>query len=377
MIYLDNAATTFPKPCAVAREMTRCLREWGGNPGRSGHPLSIAAAEAVFSVREELAGFFGLSHAENIVFTQNCTHALNLVISGIGRYGDHFLISNLEHNSVLRTVDQLCRLRGMTYDMFDALGSDESVLEQIEYKCKPRTRAVITVHASNVCPRRLPIRSIGARCRARGILLIVDAAQSAGIYDISIPRDGISVLCAPGHKGLYGPQGSGFAAFADDFDFDQLLPSLYGGNGRNSAQREMGQEPPDSYEAGTVSTPAIVGLGAGVRFVKRLTRARIEESEHQLFRYAVRLIQDIPRTFLYMPEASEGSLLLLGFEGASPSVISDRLGALGICTRAGLHCAPTAHEALGTGGDALRVSFSAMNTLDEVVRFAHILESLV
>ncbi len=377
MIYFDNAATTFPKPAAVVREMTRCMREWGGNPGRSGHPLSLAAAEAVYSVREELADFFGLSRSENIVFTQNCTHALNLVISGIGRYGDHFLISNLEHNSVLRTVDQLCRLRGMTYDTFDALGSDECVLAQIEDKRKLRTRAVITVHASNVCPRRLPIARIGKLCRERGILCIVDAAQSAGIYEISVPRDGISVLCAPGHKGLYGPQGSGFAAFADDFDFEQLTPVWYGGNGRNSAAREMGYEPPDSYEAGTVATPAIVGLGAGLRFVKRLTRARIEESEHQLFRHASRLIRELRGVYAYLPEAKEGSLLLLGFDRASPSAVAARLGELGVCTRAGLHCAPTAHEALGTGGDALRVSFSAMNTLDEVTRFAYILESLL
>ncbi|MBQ9747301.1 MAG: aminotransferase class V-fold PLP-dependent enzyme [Clostridia bacterium] len=377
MIYFDNAATTFPKPGAVVREMVRCMREWGGNPGRSGHALSLAASEAIYSVREELASFFGLTRAENIVFTQNCTHALNLVISGIGRYGDHLLISNLEHNSVLRTVDQLCRLRGMSYDVFNGLGSDAELLAEIESKCKPRTRAVITVHASNVCPRRLPIGDIGALCRARGILCIVDAAQSAGIYDISIPRDGISALCAPGHKGLYGPQGSGFAAFADDFDFEMLLPSLYGGNGRSSAERGMGTVAPESYEAGTVATPAIVGLGAGVRFVRRLGTGRIAESEHQLFRYASRLICGIPRAFLYLPEAREGSLLLLGFDGIAPSAVADRLAALGVCVRAGMHCAPTAHEALGTGGDALRVSFSAMNTLDEVTRFAHMLESVV
>ena len=377
MIYFDNAATTYPKPLSVVKEMARCIRDWGGNPGRSGHPLALAASEAVFSVREELAEFFGVKRAENVVFTQNCTHALNLVIGGIGRYGDHFLISNLEHNSVLRTVDQLCRLRGMSYDTFNALGTDAQVLDEIENKFKPRTRAVVTVHASNVCPKRLPIGAIGARCRARGILYIVDAAQSAGIYDISVPRDRISVLCAPGHKGLYGPQGSGFALFADDFDFEMLMPCMYGGNGRNSAERDMGFASPDSYEAGTVATPAIVGLGAGIRFVKRLTRARIEESEHQLFRYASRLLTDMPHTFLYLPEAREGSLLLLGFDRVSPSAVAQKLGELGVCTRAGLHCAPTAHEALATGGDALRISFSAMNTPDEITRFAHILESII
>ncbi len=377
MIYFDNAATTFPKPASVVREMTRCMRDWGGNPGRSGHPLSMAAAEAIFSVRAEISDFFDMEKAENIVFTQNCTHALNLVIAGIGQYGDHFLISDLEHNSVLRTVDNLCRLKGMTYEMFDALQPDTAVLDEIEKKIRTRTRAVITTHASNVCPRRLPIIEIGKLCRERGVLFVVDAAQSAGIYDISMKRDGISALCAPGHKGLYGPQGSGFAAFADDFDFERFYATQYGGNGRNSLERDMGHEPPDSFEAGTIATPAIVGLGAGLRFVRALGREKIEENEHMLYRHAKRLVESLPRVYSYLPEAESGPLLLLGFDGRAPSELAEKLGSLGICARAGLHCAPTAHAALGTGGDALRISFSAMNTLDEVTCFFRTLETFV
>ncbi len=377
MIYFDNAATTYPKPASVMREMTKCMREWGGNPGRSGHALSMAAAEAIFSVRMEIADFFGVRKAEHVVFTQNCTHALNLVIGGIGRYGDHFLISNLEHNSVLRTVDALCKLRGMTYDMFNALQSDDDLLCEIDSKIKPRTRAVITTHASNICPRRLPIAEIGTLCRDRGLLFVVDAAQSAGIYDISVERDGISALCAPGHKGLYGPQGSGFAAFSDDFDFEAFYPTLYGGNGIHSAERDMGHTAPDSFEAGTVSTPAIAGLGAGLRFVKALGRERIEENEHMLYRHAMRLLQDMPRVHPFLPEMPTGSLLLLGFESIPPSIVAEKLADLQICTRAGMHCAPTAHEALGTGGDALRISFSALNTIDEVTKCMRVLEMIV
>ncbi len=377
MIYFDNAATTFPKPPAVVREMTKCMREWGGNPGRSGHPLSMAAAEAVYSARAELADFFELEKPENIVFTQNCTHALNLVLSGIARYGDHFLISNMEHNSVLRTIDNLCRLHGMSYEMFDALQSDEAILHEIDSKIRARTKAVITTHASNICPRRLPISEIGALCCQRNLLFIVDAAQSAGIYEISMKRDHISALCAPGHKSLYGPQGSGFAIFADAFDFEKFCGTIYGGNGRNSLERDMGHESPDSFEAGTLAVPAIVGLGAGVKFVRSIGRARIEEHEHMLYRQAVTLLQDIPRVYHYLPEAESGSLLLLGFDGITPSAIAEKLGDLGICTRAGLHCAPTAHAALGTGGDALRVSFSVMNTTDEVFKFCHILANIL
>ena len=377
MIYFDNAATTFPKPPAVIKDMARCMNEYGGNPGRSGHRLSLAAAEAVFDVRTEIAEFFGITKAENVIFTQNCTGALNLAISGVARKGDHFLISDLEHNSVLRTVANLCRERSMSFDIFHALASDDAVLNEIDKKIRPNTRAVISTHASNICPRRLPIARIGALCRKRKVFYIVDAAQSAGIYDISIIRDGISILCAPGHKGLYGPQGSGFAAFADDFDFSRLKPCAYGGNGKNSAELDMGHEPPESYEAGTIATPAIVGLGAGLRFVREYKREYIEMLENQLCHSAQTMLSEIPHVKIYLPEAQNGSLLLLGFEGISPSEVAEKLSDHGICTRAGLHCAPLAHRALGTGGDALRISFSAMNTHAEVETFAYILQTIL
>lgn len=377
MIYFDNAATTFPKPPSVIKGMLQCMREYGGNPGRSGHRLSLAAAEAVFDVRESLAEFFGIERPENIVFTANCTGALNLAISGIARRGDHFLISDLEHNSVLRTVAGLCRERGMSFDIFHALANDDMILSEIEKKRKPNTRAVICTHASNICPRILPIARIGALCKKAKLLFIVDAAQSAGIYDISVMRDGISILCAPGHKGLYGPQGSGFAAFADDFDFSHFTVSAYGGNGKNSSEIDMGHEPPDSFEVGTLSTPSIVGLGEGLRFVKARRRERIEAFENELFLHARKTLEKIPRVKLYLPDAEKGSLLLLGFEGISPSLIAEKLSDHGICTRAGLHCAPIAHRALGTGGDALRISFSAMNTVAEVEAFAYILQTLL
>ena len=377
MIYFDNAATTFPKPPAVIHEMFRCMKEYGGNPGRSGHRLSLAAAEAVFDTRTLIAEFFGIRKAENVIFTSNCTGALNLAIGGIARKGDHFLISNLEHNSVLRVVSNLCREKGMSFDVFHALASDDAILNEIDKKIRPNTKAVISTHASNICPRILPIARMGALCKKRNVLFVVDAAQSAGIYDISIMRDGISILCAPGHKGLYGPQGSGFAAIADDFDFSRLKPCVYGGNGKNSAEIDMGYEPPDSYEAGTLATPAIVGLGEGIRFVKERKRERIEMLENQLFHSAQKMLSDIPRVKIYLPEATNGSLLLLGFDGISPSEVAEKLSDHGICTRAGMHCAPMAHRALGTGGDALRISFSAMNTSAEVEAFTYILQTIL
>ncbi len=377
MIYFDNAATTFPKPAAVIREMTKCMREYCGNPGRSSHKLALAASEAIYDVRCGIADFFGISKPENVIFTQNATQALNLAISGIARRGDHFIISNLEHNSVIRPMANLCEIRGMSYDTVDALADDEMLLREIERRIRPSTRAVVMTHASNICPRILPITEIGALCRRYGILYVVDAAQSAGVYDINMMRDGISVLCAPGHKGLYGPQGSGFAAFADDFDFERFSCSLYGGNGKNSKETGMGHEPPDSYEAGTVATPSIVGLGAGLNYVKTVGREKIEQHENSLMRYGRELLKSHRNVRIYLPQADRGAILLLGFDGISPSEVSAKLGDAGVCTRAGLHCAPTAHDALGTGGDALRVSFSAFNTPEEIEKFVLILDKLL
>lgn len=378
MIYFDNAATTFPKPAAVIREMTKCIREYCGNPGRSSHKLALAASEAIYDVRCAVADFFGITKPENVVFTQNATGALNLAIAGLARPGSHFIITNLEHNSVIRPVANLCKKVGMAYDTVDALCDDETLLSRLERLIRPDTRAVITTHASNICPRILPIQAIGELCRKHRVLYVVDAAQSAGLYDINMTRDRISILCAPGHKGLYGPQGSGFAAFSDDFDFSHFECSLYGGNGKYSNETEMGHDAPDSYEAGTVATPSIVGLGAGIAYVRSVGRDKIMEHENKLYRYAKDLINETPGTRLYLPNAESGSILLLGFDGEkSPSEVSAALGDMGICTRAGLHCAPNAHKALSTGGDALRVSFSAFNTTGEIEQFVRALQKVL
>ena len=371
MIYFDNAATTFPKPKEVIRGVAECMQNYGGNPGRGAHPLALAAAEAVYSTREELASLFG-GKSENTVFTQNATHALNLAIFGLARHGDHIIISNLEHNSVLRPVAELYRRGIASYSVFDALCSEEETLENLKKAVRRNTRIAITTHVSNICPHKLPIEKISAFCRERGILHIVDASQSAGIYDINM-QNGLSVLCAPGHKGLYGPQGTGFCLFADDFDFEHLRHTVFGGNGINSAKTDMGKVSPESYEGGTLAVPSIAGLGAGVRFVKRIGTAKIRAHEAALCEKIKQNLRFDGRIKIYLPEES-GSALLFNAYGIDGSELARRLARRGICTRAGLHCAPTAHEALGTGGDAVRLSFSAFNTAEEAESFCAILK---
>ena len=371
MIYFDNAATTFPKPKEVIRGVAECMQNYGGNPGRGAHPLALAAAEAVYSTREELASLFG-SKSENTVFTQNATHALNLAIFGLARHGDHIIISNLEHNSVLRPVAELYRRGIASYSVFDALCSEEETLENLKKAVRRNTRIAITTHVSNICPHKLPIEKISAFCRERGILHIVDASQSAGIYDINM-QNGLSVLCAPGHKGLYGPQGTGFCLFTDDFDFERLRPTVFGGNGINSAKTDMGKVSPESYEGGTLAVPSIAGLGAGVRFVKRIGTAKIRAHEAALCEKIKQNLRSDGRIKIYLPEES-GSALLFNAYGIDGSELARRLARRGICTRAGLHCAPTAHEALGTGGNAVRLSFSAFNTAEEAESFCAVLK---
>lgn len=374
MIYFDNAATTFPKPPDVLRGMAECMKNYGGNPGRGAHPLALAAAEAVYDARSEIASFFGSSSPENVVFTQNATQALNLAIFGTVKQGDHILISNLEHNSVLRPVAELYRRGIASYTVFDALGSSDQTLENVKKAFRRNTRVVITTHASNVCPKVLPLREISALCRDHGACHIVDASQSAGIYDLGI-NDGVSVICAPGHKGLYGPQGSGFCLFADDFDFSRFTPLLYGGNGLNSAKAEMGKTPPESFEAGTVAVPNIVGLCRGVRFVKKQGIERIRAHEQALCRRIRARLSENAKVKIYLPEEQAGSTLLFNAEGMSGTELSLFLAERGICTRAGLHCSPLAHDALGTEGDAVRLSFSAFNTTAEADEFCKVLEN--
>lgn len=369
MIYFDNAATTFQKPPSVMREMLRCMREYCGNPGRSGHKISLRAAEAIYDCRVNMASFFGLSKPENIIFTMNATHAINLALGGLLRRRDHVLISNLEHNSVARTVASLAEKGIITYGIFNALCDDNELIGNIEEKITPYTRVIITLHASNICPHILPIAKIGALCKKHGIIYIVDAAQSAGIYDINIKNDNISVLCVPGHKGLYGPQGSGAAIFAEDFDFSLLAPTVFGGNGINSAEMNMGHISPESYEAGTPATQCIVGLAQGLKFVMTSSTAAIREHENAIYRRVRDGLLEIPDVKVFLPSVNNGGIVLFTSKRRSASFISTELAQHGICTRAGMHCAPLAHQALDTGGDAVRASFSFFNTLDEADRF--------
>ncbi len=378
-VYLDNAATSFPKPPSVLREMTRCMRTYCGNPGRGSHALSLAAAEKIYECREALAALVGSSHPEQVLFTMNATMALNLAIKGLLQAGNHVLISDMEHNAVLRPVDRLSRDGVIHYDIFPTFPKEKTVPPEricagILEKLRPNTRMLICAHMSNICSAVLPLEHIGALCRARGILFVVDASQSAGHIPIDMERMQIDALCLPGHKGLMGPQGTGALILGDGI---HPSPLWEGGSGYNSADREMPPEPPERYEAGTLPTPALAGLLEGIREVRRLGLPDIHETESLLTARLAERLHALPGLVLHAPH-HRGGILLFHVDRIPSEQLAHALSSRGFCVRAGLHCAPLAHETLRTpDSGAVRVSPSPFTTTAQIDSFADILREIV
>lgn len=368
LIYLDNAATTYPKPPEVYSEVVRTFIQRGGNAGRGSHSLSMAAAEKIYECREAAARLFGVSDAERVIFTFNATYALNTVIKGLVRQGDHVLISDLEHNAVYRPIYKLAKEGVISYDVFGTMPvRGESVAERvcsdIARKLKKNTRMVVCAHSSNICSFTLPIKEIAEFCHRCGVLFVLDAAQSAGHENISVDKMKIDALCVPSHKGLYGPQGGGMVILGRGIVLDTLAE---GGNGVNSLEGGMPDFSPERYEAGTLPTATIAGLCAGINFVSEMGIENISRHEKALFRRAREFIGEIKGAKIYLPEY-EGSVLLFNIDGYSADTLCRELDRDGICVRSGYHCAALAHRTLKTReGGAVRISFGAFNTEKDI-----------
>lgn len=366
-IYFDAAATSYQKPPEVLRAMSEYMTLRGGNPGRGAHRLSLAAAEEVFACREAAAEMFGLSRPERVVFTMNTTHALNLVIRGCLSSGDHVLCSDMEHNSVWRPLNALQQAGVITYDTFSTFPSapirtPDMILQDIERRLTPRTRMVVCAHASNVCSASLPIAAIGKLCRRRGLLFVVDGAQSAGILPINMENMCIDALCVPGHKGLMGPQGVGMLLLGVRAE---PSPLMFGGNGVESLSGDMSDAMPERYEAGTLPGGCISGLRAGLAFVKRTGIDLIRRKEALLGARLRAGLSPMPHVTLYAP-GHEGGVLLFSVRGMNSEEVGGFLDRLGICVRPGFHCAALAHATLGTPAEgAVRVSCGYFNTEKE------------
>lgn len=369
MIYLDNAATTFPKPDTVIRETEKCLREYCGNPGRGSHSLSLAASNKIYECRETAAQMFSASDADNVIFTMNTTYALNMAIKSLIKPGDHVLISSMEHNSVFRPIYALKEKGVLSYNVFDAFS--KNVVSEIRRHIKPNTSVVVCAHASNVCGRVLPIHEIGRFLRKKGIFFVVDAAQSAGKIDIDIEDMNVDVLCVPGHKGVYGIQGGAMMICGKNFHGDTFVE---GGGGINSLDVKMPEFLPERYEGGTLPTPCIAALNEGMKYVSNLGTSYIREKENSLYTELDHRLGNETSVEIY----SRSSVFLFNVKGMTSAEVANELNNEKICVRGGFHCSPLAHHALNTGEDgAVRVSFGVFNTKKDVTDFCWALRKII
>ncbi len=345
MIYFDNGATTFPKPESVVRAINNALRYYGANPGRSGHKMSMKASEVMFDCRNNVARLFDVDTPEKVIFTQNCTVAVNTVIRGLLKSGDHVVISSLEHNAVVRPLEFMKKY-GVEYSIADYIPyDDEKTIENFRNAIKENTKLVICIHASNVFGVKLPVERISALCRIHGILFCLDAAQTAGVVPISLKNSCIDFLCTSGHKSLYGPMGTGLLVI----NTEQIPDSLFqGGTGSMSSERSQPEILPDKYESGTPNLVGIAGLNEGVKFVLNKSVESIEKHEMTLAQLMYDRLERLNDVILYTrrPDINISvpviSFNIDGLDSEQTASILNKK--YNIAVRAGLHCAPLAHE---------------------------------
>ena len=361
-IYLDNASTTFPKPREVADAVYQYMTGVGSNIGRGGYTSAYAAEEAVFAARQLLCDFFGGEDAKNVVFTKNVTEALNVIIRGLLQPGDHVLVSAMEHNAVMRPLQLIGReleageqapAAEISFSRIPCDREGNLELEALPKLVQQRTKAVLMTHASNVCGTLLPLARVGEFCQDKGLLLLVDSAQSAGIFPINMQQLHIDALAFTGHKGLLGPQGIGGFVLREHM-VKRLAPFIVGGTGSLSHTESTPRFMPDKFEAGTLNLPGIMGLAAGVRWLNQRGMASLRAHELALTEQLLTGLLDLEQQGLLRivgrrDIVQRTSVVSIAATKQDLAVVAHRLNEeYGIATRVGLHCAPNAHKTLQT-----------------------------
>ncbi len=369
-MYLDNAATSFPKPENVYEAVLHAMRDVGASPGRGGYRRSLEAGRTLFKARETVARFFSVSDSSRIIFTQNATGALNLALQGTLSAGDHVITTSMEHNSLLRPLYAL-RHRGVELTIVPA-GSDGVVsAEDVRRAVKQNTRMIAVSHVSNVCGAVQPLQQLSEFCREAGALFLVDAAQSAGHIPVDVERFAIDLLAVPGHKGLLGPGGTGILYAAPHV---RLKPVIQGGTGTNSTAEEQPLAMPDGFEAGTHNLPGIAGLCAGIEFIGSQGLSAIHIHEQRLLSQVEQSLKNIPGVTIFGPADASTRCSVLSFSasGVDPALLALELDhGFNIAVRSGLHCAPLAHRTLGTQpAGTVRVSPGWFTTSEEIAFFS-------
>ena len=359
MIYLDNAATTHIKPHSVARAVGLWTSELSANPGRGGHNLSINAGNKVYECRELLARLFNIQRPENVIFTLNTTMALNIAINGFVKPHSHVVISGMEHNSVYRPVVA----KGCSYSIATPDSTGLVTTESIKNAVTDNTDLIVLAHASNVVGTINPITEIGAFAKSRNIAFLVDAAQTAGVLEIDVVRDNISMLAFPGHKMLFGPMGTGGLYVSPKI---QLEPFMYGGTGSVSESVSQPDFLPDRFESGTLNVPGIAGLSEGVKFILKQTPNAIREKEFMLTTMLAEKLYNMDKIKIYGNKNRVG-IVSFAIDGLDSVTVCNMLNEQKIASRGGLHCAPLAHKSLGTNNGLARLSTSFFNTKNEIL----------
>lgn len=366
-IYLDHAATSWPKPPEVIEAVTAALQHDSANPGRGSHRMALQASRVVFAARSEVAKLLKVKNPNDISFVSNTTEALNLAIKGFLREGDHAICTSIEHNSARRPLEYVSRTKNvrLTYVQSDDRGMLD--LRKVEQAFQANTRLLVCTHSSNLLGTIQPIAELANMCKSRGVKLLVDGAQTVGCYPVDIQGMGIDMLAFPGHKGLLGPQGTGGLYVSAEIE---LEPLLHGGTGSQSEHIDQPTVRPDRYEAGTQNVAGLAGLSAGVRMVRRETVEAIYEREWLHTQRMMKGLLAIEGVKVLGPEIGQPKTGIVSFvmKGRDSSEVADRLDKeFGIAVRAGYHCTPLAHETVGTlGQGAIRASVGFTTKEDEV-----------
>ena len=367
IIYFDNSATSFPKPEEVYKASEKAMRIFGANPGRGGHRMAVEASKEIFKVREKVANLFNIKDPLRIAFTQNSTYALNFAIKGCINKKGHVITTALEHNSSLRPLFSKRDNGEIELELIYPEKNGDISIKKIIESIKEDTIAVVVNHISNVTGTIVDIVKIGKVTREKGVMLIVDASQSAGYLDIDVERDGIDILCFTGHKSLYGLQGSGGIYIREGIDF---IPIIEGGTGSFSKLERQPLVMPEGLEAGTLNTLAIVSLGAGIDFIQKVGIENIRKHEDKLTQRFLTELKKIPEVEVYGSD-KRGPVVTLNIKGIDSGDLAAYLDEeYGILVRGGLHCAPKIHETIGNGENGgVRFSFGFFNT-DEEIEYA-------
>lgn len=378
MIYFDQAASSWPKPERVIVGVTEAIRDYGANPGRGGHRLAVKASKMIWETRKKLAQLFGVQDPKQIVFFPNATAALNQAIKGFNyQPGDQIIATMYEHNSVRRPLEYLRQTHGVEINYLTPDHNGDIELDRLEAMITEKTKLIASIHVSNVTGAILPIKEIGKLANSHQIPFLVDASQSAGILPIHVQEMGIDLLAFAGHKGLFGPQGTGGLYIAPQLS---LTPLLHGGTGSQSETADPPLASPERYEAGTLNTPGIVGLHEGVSFILEEGLEKIYAHEKKLTAYALEQLSKLKGITIYGPDLDRERAAVISFnlKGVDPQELATILDEhYGIATRAGLHCTPLAHQVLNTDElGSVRISFGYFNTIEEIDRLIAALEEI-